>query len=650
VVTGTAGVGKTSVAVHWAHRVRECFPDGQLYLNLRGFDPTGTPVGAEEAVRSLLEALEVPAGRMPSGVDAQAGLYRSRLTGRRMLILLDNARTADQVRPLLPGAPGCLVLVTSRDQLTGLVATDHAQPVPLDLLDRAEARDLIRERLGAQRIGAEAVAVDAIIARCAGLPLALAVAAARAATRPATSLAAVAAELESAGGGLTPFADRDPAVDVRAVLSCSYRLLTEPGARLFRLLSIYPGPDLGVAAAISLAGGPSGEARAALAELAGACLLIETRPGRYAVHDLLRAYAAELAGAAERDEARHRILDHYLQTASAAALALEPHRDPVSMPPALAGVTPENPGAPRAWFDAEYATVVAAVHDAARAGCDTHAWGLAWSLTDVFNRTDRWHDQVACFTAAVMTAERDGDSSRVGYARRILARALARVGRQGDALDHLDRALEVFELLGDHAGQAHTHIMTSFVYESLNRPRNALRHDRRALELFRSAGHHVGEARALNNVGWRLITLGDHRQAIVHCEQAYALCQKLGNRYDEANVADSLGFAHFHLGRHREAIAFYRTALDLYRTVGHRVGEALCLMRLGDAHLHTEDPGPARPAWQQSLAILAEVGHPRADEVRTRLLDRSSDLPAIPSCRNRLGDRGDQRRPHPGQR
>jgi DNA-binding SARP family transcriptional activator/tetratricopeptide (TPR) repeat protein len=619
-VTGTAGVGKTSVAVHWAHRVRDRFPDGQLYLNLRGFDPAGTPVGAAEAIRSLLEALEVPAARIPPGVDSQAGLYRSELTGRRMLILLDNARTADQVRPLLPGAPGCLVLVTSRNQLAGLVATDQAHPIPLNLLDPVEARDLLLDRLGPQRINPEPAAVDAIIARCVGLPLALAVTAARAAVRPNIPLAAVAAELESAGG-LAPFVDRDPAVDVRAVLSCSYRVLTAAGARLFRLLSAYPGPELGAAAAVSLAGGRTGEVHAALAELVGACLLIETGAGRYALHDLLRAYATELVSVAEGDQARQRILDHYLRTAHTAAIALEPHRDPTNLPPALPGVTPEVPRSPGGWFAAEYPAVVAAVHVAARAGYDRPVWGLAWSLTDVFNRTGRWHDQVACFTAAVEAAQRDGGPPQVAYARRILARGLTRLGRQGEALDHLDRAVEVFERIADPVGQAHTHIMTSFVYESLNKPRDALRHDRRALELFRAGEHRVGEARALNNVGWRLITLGDYQQAIVHCEQAYTLCRRLGDRYDEANVADSLGLAHLRLGHHRKAIAYYRSALTLYQEVGHRVGEALCLMRLGDAHRLAGDPGLARPAWQQALAILADVGHPRADDVRTRLLD-----------------------------
>ena len=620
VVTGTAGVGKTSVALYWAHRVPDHFPDGQLYLNLRGFDPAGTPVGAGEAVRSLLDALEVPAGRIPADVDSQAGLYRSQLTGRRMLILLDDARTADQIRPLLPGASGCLVLVTSRNQLTGLVATHQAHPIPLNLLDPFEARDMLLDRLGARRISPQPAAVDAIIARCAGLPLALAVTAARAAVRPNIPLAAVAAELESSDG-LAPFLDRDPAADLRAVLSSSYRVLTPAGARLFRLMSTYPGPDLGAAAAVSLAGGQNGEVHAALAELVGACLLIETCPGRYALHDLLRVYAAELVSVAERDDARQRILDHYLHTAHTAAVALEPHRDPTSLPPVLPGVMPEVPHSPGDWFAAEYPAVVAAVHVAARAGYDQHAWGLAWSLTDVFNRNGRWHDQVACFTAAVQSAQRDGDPPRAAYARRILARALTRLGRQGEALDHLDRAAEVFKRTDDPLGQAHTHIMTSFVYESLNRPRDALRHDRLALELFRAGEHRVGEARALNNVGWRLITLGDYRQAIIHCEQAYQLCRTLGDRYDEANIADSLGLAHFHLGHHRKAIAFYLSALTLYQDVGHRVGEALCLMRLGDAHRLAGHPGLARPAWQQALAILADVGHPRADDVRRRLLD-----------------------------
>ncbi len=294
VISGTAGVGKTALAVHWAHRIQDRFPDGQLYVNLRGFGPTGHPTTPTEAVRVFLDALRVPASEVPLSAPAQTGLFRSLLAGRRMLLLLDNASDADQVRPLLPGSADCLVLVTSRHQLPGLVATEGARPLTLDVLRHGEAVRLLGARLGADRLQAEPAAVDEIVKRCAGLPLALAIVAARAATVPAFPLAATAADLRSdAGGGLDAFAGADPATDVRAVFSWSYQALSTAAGRLFRLVGSCPGPDLGMAAAGCLAGLPAAVVRPLLAELTTAHLLAEPAPGRYAMHDLLRGYATD---------------------------------------------------------------------------------------------------------------------------------------------------------------------------------------------------------------------------------------------------------------------------------------------------------------------------------------------------------------------
>jgi len=305
-IDGMAGVGKTALAVHWAHRVADRFPDGQLYVNLRGFDPTGTVVSAAEAIRGFLDAFQIPAQRIPVGLDAQAALYRSLLAGRRMLIVLDNARDAEHVRPLLPGTPGCLVVVTSRNQLTGLVAAEGAHPLALDVLDRAGARELLTRRLGARRVAAEPEAVNEIIDRCARLPLTLALAAARAAARPQVPLTALAEQLRTTtGGGLAAFAVDDPATDVRAVFSWSYRTLTPEGARLFRVLGLHPGPDISAPAAASLAGIPVDRVDALLAELTRAHVLAEHAPGRYTFHDLLRAYATDRAHAAPAAARRH---------------------------------------------------------------------------------------------------------------------------------------------------------------------------------------------------------------------------------------------------------------------------------------------------------------------------------------------------------
>ncbi len=347
-ITGTAGVGKTALAVHWAHQISGRFPDGQLYVNLRGFEPAGPAMTPAEAIRGFLDAFAVAPEQIPARLESQAALYRSLLAQRRVLVVLDNAADADQVRPLLPGSPGCLVIVTSRNELTGLIATEGAQPVVVDVLSLAEARQLLCRRLGEPRVRAEAAAADDIIALCARLPLALTLVAARAAAHPGFGLAALAAELREAGGSLDVFDSGDQATNVRAVFSWSYQRLSVPGRGLFRLLGVHPGPDAATPAVASLAGMPAGQVRPALAELARAHLVTERVPGRFAFHDLLRAYATELAHAQDSEQdrlaARRRVLDHYLHTACRADQVLNPHRDrPFTLAAAAPGVTPETP-------------------------------------------------------------------------------------------------------------------------------------------------------------------------------------------------------------------------------------------------------------------------------------------------------------------
>jgi DNA-binding SARP family transcriptional activator len=397
-IVGTAGVGKTALAVHWAHRVREQFPDGQLYVNLRGFDRCGPAADPAQALQGFLDALAVPPEQIPDGLDAQAGLYRSLLADKRVLVVLDNARDPGQVRPLLPGSPGCLALVTSRSHLTGLVAAEGAVPLGLDLLTVSEAQDLLARRLGVDRVASEPEAVHEIIERSARLPLALTIAAARAATRPGFPLAETAAELRGAATVLDPFDGGELATNARAVFSWSYCALSTDGARLFRLLGLHPGPDIAVAAAASLAAVPAGRARVLLAELARAHLVTEHRPGRYALHDLLRAYARERActqvSDGTRDAAVGRVLDHYLHTAHAAATLMDPYFASADPAPPQPGVVADRPATAEdalGWFLAERGTLPAAVNLAAEAGYATHSWQLAWALTTFLLRCGLWN-------------------------------------------------------------------------------------------------------------------------------------------------------------------------------------------------------------------------------------------------------------------
>ena len=625
-LAGTAGIGKTTLAVHWAHRVADRFPDGQLYVNLRGFHPTMESMDPAEAVRSFLDALGVPTTRLPAGPDAQAALYRTRLAGRRMLILLDNARDAEQVRPLLPGAPGCLVVVTSRNQLTSLVATQDAQLMVLDLLSPDEARELLVRRLGPDRVAAEPEAADQIVVRCARLPLALAVTAARAASHPDFPLAVVADELADAGTRLDTLADADPVSNVRAVFSWSYRTLSARAARMFRLFSLVPGPDLGMLAAASLAGMPRGQVRLVLAELTRAHLVAEPVPGRYVCHDLLRDYAAELAAtedpAFRRRAATRRLLDHYLHSAYAAAVRLEPHRQPIALPPPAKGVTPELPpdrDHAFGWLAAEQAGLLAALTTAGPAGFDTHVGPLAWTLTDFLQRRVQWRDQLAVHRVALAAAGRMEDRHGEARAHRNLGRAYTLLDRPEEAEAHYRHALDISGLLGDLNGQAHTHLNLANVHDQARRAELALEHARQALDLFTSAGDRSGVARALNSMGWSYSQLGNHRVALAHCRRAIDLLQELGDVHGQAYTWDSLGYAHRHLGEHIEAIACYRRAIALFVDQGDRFYEAMAHTHLGDACHAAGDENAARQAWQRAAAMLDEVGHPAADEVRARL-------------------------------
>ena len=621
-IAGTAGVGKTCLAVHFAHQVLDRFPDGQLYANLRGFDPTGTVATPEEVVRWFLDALDVPPQRTPAGLDAQTALYRSLLTDRRILILLDNARDADQVRPLLPGTPTCLVLVTSRNQLTGLIAGNAAQPLPLDLLDPDEARELLTRRLGADRTTSDPAALNEIIHHCARLPLALAIVAARAATQPDLPLATLAADLHRRHERLDSLATGDPATDARSVFSWSYQQLTPPAAHLFRLLGAHPGPDLSTSAAASLTGTPPTQARQLLTELVHTHLVTERLPGRYALHDLLRAYATELAAAGDPAPVR-RLLDHYLRSANGADAVLNPTRDPIELIPPLDGVTVDtfqSPAEATDWFTNEYQVLVAAVPLAVTAGLDRHAWQLIWSMATFVDRHRDFRDATALHQTALEAAQRLDDPAAQGYSHQRLGQVSAMLREYDEARVHLERALEVYQRLGDDSNQAQVHLGLGNMLDRQGRHQDALHQAEQALARYRSSDDRVGQASALNSVGWCHAQLGDYATALKHCQEGLRLQQELGDRGGEATTWDSLGVAYHHLGQHADAVAAYEQALALFRELGgFRYNEADTLAHLGDAYHDSGDTGAARDRWQAALAIFTDLDHPDAEEVRARL-------------------------------
>jgi tetratricopeptide (TPR) repeat protein len=631
-ISGTAGVGKTTLALYWAHRVADRFPDGQLYVNLRGFDQSGIPVEPGDAVRTLLEALGLAAERMPPTIEARLGLLRSALAGRRMLILLDNARDAGQVRPLLTAAPGCLTLITSRNQLTSLAATHGTQMISLDVLSDAEATELLERQLGPERVTGEQAAVSQLTSQCARLPLALAIIAARAAVRRNLPLAALVTELQDDSGVLDALHGGDTDTSVRAVFSWSYRQLSDPAARMFRLLGAHPGPDVSRPAAASLADLTVSQADRVLAELTDAHLLDEFSPARFAFHDLLRAYATEQAlkgdgdadGAdgAALEAARVRALDHYLQTGFAAALLIEPHRARISLNPPEPGVRTERLADYQqalAWFQAEYQVILAAVAMAASSGHDAHAWRLAWTLSDFLDWRGHWHDWMSAQEIALGSCRRLGDVLGQAHAQRSMARAFNQLGRYEETLSHLGKALDLYSQLGDGLGQARCHIDMAAVLERLASYEAAIDHSEQALRRFRAAGHSAGEANALNAVGWCHGLAGHHALALDYCRQAVDLQRQIGDKHAEAASWDSIGVAHHHLGQYDEALACYRRALGFYVEIGHRLSQAETLSHLADTQEACGEPDAARQSWRQALAILEDLQHADAERIRARL-------------------------------
>jgi len=626
-VSGTAGVGKTALAVHWAHRRREHFPEGQLYLNLRGFDPSGSPLEPEDGLRQLLDALGIPPHRIPSGLAAQTGLFRSLIDGRRLLVLLDNARDADQVRPLIPGSSTSRVVITSRNPLLGLVATHDARPLRVDLLTAAEARDLLVRRLGKDRVEHDPAATEDIIQLSARLPLALTIIAARARIHPGPALRELALRIRASDETFNLLTGDDNATDLRAVFGWSYRALSADGAAMFRLLGLHRGPDLTLAAAASLAGIPAASARQAVDELSTAGLVSKHAPDRFQLHDVLRAYAAELAATVEphrRRAAIQRMLDHYLHSAVSADRQLEPHRDPVDLGAPLAGAIVESfqdrPAA-LAWLGPDHPVLVRVVGQAAATGFHVHAWQLAWALAEYFVLHGLRDDFRATQRIAVVSAQQLGDREAEGRALRLLANASLQSGSVDEASEHLERALEVFEAGGDRAAQANVHINLCIVREQQGLLEQSNNHAAMALSLYRQGNHRVGEANALNFLGYGHALTGDLESALISCQEALTLSREIGHHKGAAHTADSLGYIHERMGNHDQAASYYDQALELFSALNDRYNQADVLLKLGDVRAQAADEIAAAEAWRRAGAILEELEHPRAEEARDRLHD-----------------------------
>lgn len=631
-IGGTAGVGKTALALHWAHRVAARFPDGQLYANLHGYDPAGVPATAGEAIRGFLHALEPDHARIPLAVDEQAALYRSLLAGRRMLVLLDNAVDAAQVRPLLPGAPGCLVLVTSRSQLSGLVALNGARVLYLDVLSSAEARSLLTSRLGLRRTSAEPEAVEELSRSCARLPLALCIAAARAGALPGVPLAAVAAELRDSSDPLDALSGDEPAADVRAVFSWSYNSLDSQVSRVFRLMSLHPGPEIGVAVTASLAGTRVAAASAALRDLVQAGLVSECASGRYALHDLLRAYSAGKAriadSAQERRFALHRMLDHYLQTARAADAALYPAIWSIEFGQPLDATVPEEFASPDlafSWFEAERPVLLKLIDDAHAHGFGSYSWRLAWVIRRFLYGGGYPHDLVKAQHTALAAVHRSGGRDGLAHTHLTLGRACTYVGEYEEADKCLKQALAIFREDGHHVGEAYANLALGFLMEIQHQYLGALPFAQRAIDLSGEfpADPHMRPVRAnaLNNSGWLHACAGEFREAQARSEQALELYRQAGNAEGAGIALDSLGYVCTRLGEHDRAIEYFRESLDLLSLHGNRYKTAEALEHLAQTYRAAGDIPAAKETLRRALAIYEGLNHPRAAMIRAEVAE-----------------------------
>jgi tetratricopeptide (TPR) repeat protein len=642
VISGAPGVGKTTFAVHHAHRIASSFPDGQLFVNLCGFHPHAPAVEPGNALQGFLTALGVPPQRIPEDTPGRSTLFRSLLADRRILLVLDNARDEQQLRPLLPGGAGCLTLITSRSRLPGLIATDGAKPLSLPLPSQTEAHQALERRLGAERLAAEPAAAADIIDLCGRLPLAMAVVAARAELDPSFPLQAIADDLRDAHGGLDAFTGFDSTTDVRAVFSWSYRSLDEPTARLFRLLALHPGPHITVPAAADLAGLPLSRTRRALAGLLGSCLVEQPLPGRYALHDLLRGYATELTAThdteEERDHATLRVLDHYMFTAWQANQLLKQDTSPEFDPGApRPGVTPESlttvQQATR-WLAAEHQVLTGLLHTAVGRRLDHHTTGLAWSLKEYFNRQEFWPEAITALTPALEVARRLGDRLEEGRCLRHLGGIHGYLGHQEQALDHLRRATGIFEELDATGEQARAHYVMACALFLFGRVEEAVTFSERGLELSREMGEELWLAECLVELGWFHTNLGQLEKGLAYSEEGIALFQRLDTPWQLAQAWDVLGHTLRLLGRYEESVATYRRATRAFEELGDFRNAVGTLMRLGDTRLALGDRDGARADWVRALegAEGRAMWH-SARQVRDRLtaLDMNADpVPTVP--------------------
>jgi DNA-binding SARP family transcriptional activator/tetratricopeptide (TPR) repeat protein len=616
-IAGTAGVGKTALAVHWAHRVADQFPDGQLYLNLRGY-ASGPPVRPIEALAALLRSLGVPSDQIPTDQDQAAALLRTRLADRRVLLVLDNARSVDQVRPLLPGSPSCLVLVTSRNRLSGLAARDGARKITLDVLTPDEARALLRHMLGVKRVEAEPGATADLAAACAHLPLALRIAAACIVDHPTRTIASYITELTTGDRLATLQADGDQESSVLAALDLSYQALPPETARLFRLLGFVPGPSIDHYAAAALTGTTLLHTSRSLDQLLGAHLLQEPTPGRFVFHDLVRAHARHTAATIETESqsqtAMNRLLDHYRLTASMAAEVAYPReREPRPLDTSRTdSPAPDvhDPAVALEWLDTELPNLLATTLHAVEAGLPRYVVQMSEILDNYLRSRGRYLDAEFIHYRALTSARSYGDRAGELAALVALGGAHRLQDRHEQAVDDYQQALELARTVGDRHAQLDALIGLANGYLMQDSLGQAFSNLQQALAIARTVCDHRGQSYALNGLGHVHLRQRHYREARKFYQQALEIARTASNRGIEASALTGLGRVHLREGRHQDAREHYQQALEVARAAGHRTGQLGALAGLGDAYRQKDEHSLAADHYKQLLRIAQELGTP----------------------------------------
>jgi len=623
-VGGIGGIGKTWLTLQWGHQNVARFPDGQLFVNLRGFDPSGEPMAATEAVRGFLDALGVAPDAVPADLAAQVGLYRSLVADKQMLIVLDNARDAVEVSSLLPGTPSCCVLITSRVRLTELTTTHDARQLALDVLTDDESRELLARRVGLQRLNAEPAAAAALIAFCSGLPLALGIVGSRIGEHADFPLATWADELRDTATRLKALDAGGPTASLAAVLSWSFDALSVDQANLFCLLGLAPGPDISLRAIISLSARPDSWVAANLGALERQHLLQQHVPGRYRMHDLVRLFAAERANRHQtkktREAALRRIADFYVHTAHGAARLLFSHTPGIDLGLRVRGSRVHlfsNAADASDWMMTEHRCLLATQQLAIDRGWFDHVWQLAWSLDTFDRRRGNLHDCLETWRAGLAAAEQSGRTAAQILAHRGLGYAYALLSRHPEALTHLSRSVTLAERIGDLPGLAHAHRALAQTWGIQGDHKRAMEHDYSALQVAQALGHEVWQARALNNLGRHRARLGQYQQARMDCEAALELCRANQHREGEAFTLDGLGYIAQSTHDYTQALDYYKRALALFLELGHTYNEANTLERLGLSYVAVGQRQQAHDAWRQALTLYS-TQHRLADAERVR--------------------------------